>query len=119
VGIEIWAVIALITVLSVYLLPLLVGRREMARRSNVQDRYSAELRVLATGDALASDASDEDCDGGEAGAELVGRHPRSSPPLVSSLASAGAEDRETSNAEATMRLTAGAPQASRALAASA
>ena len=51
VGIEIWAVIALITVLSVYLLPLLVGRREMARRSNVQDRYSAELRVLATGAA--------------------------------------------------------------------
>ena len=49
VGIEIWAVIALITVLSVYLLPLLVGRREMTRRSNVQDRYSAELRVLATG----------------------------------------------------------------------
>ena len=34
VGIEIWAVIALITVLSVYLLPYLVGRREMARRSN-------------------------------------------------------------------------------------
>ena len=61
----------------------------------------------------------EDCDGGEAGAELVGRHPRSSPPLASSLASAGAEDRETSSAEATMRLTAGAPQASRALAASA
>ena len=51
VGIEIWAVIALITVLSVYLLPLLVGRREMTRRSNVQDRYSAELRVLATGAA--------------------------------------------------------------------
>ena len=51
VGIEIWAVIALITVLSVYLLPYLVGRREMARRSNVQDRYSAELRVLATGAA--------------------------------------------------------------------
>jgi len=57
--------------------------------------------------------------GGEAGAELVGRHPRSSPPLASSLASAGAEDSETSSAEATMRLTAGAPQASRALAASA
>ncbi|ERH22155.1 hypothetical protein HMPREF1979_02854, partial [Actinomyces johnsonii F0542] len=51
VGIEIWAVIALIMVLSVYLLPYLVGRREMARRSNVQDRYSAELRVLATGAA--------------------------------------------------------------------
>ena len=51
VGIEIWAVIALITVLSVYLLPYLVERREMARRSNVQDRYSAELRVLATGAA--------------------------------------------------------------------
>ena len=54
VGIEIWAVIALITVLSVYLLPYLVGRREMARRSNVQDRYSAELRVLATGAAASS-----------------------------------------------------------------
>ena len=38
VGIGIWAVIALVTVLSVYLLPYLVGRREMARRSNVQDR---------------------------------------------------------------------------------
>jgi len=72
VGIEIWAVIALITVLSVYLLPLLVGRREMARRSNVQDRYSAELRVLATG-AAAIERDDTCANSGHA--ELFRRRP--------------------------------------------
>ncbi|WP_256695629.1 MULTISPECIES: hypothetical protein [Actinomyces] len=71
-GIEIWAVIALITVLSVYLLPLLVGRREMARRSNVQDRYSAELRVLATGTAAVE--RDETC-ASSGHAELFRRRP--------------------------------------------
>ena len=72
VGIEIWAVIALIAVLSVYLLPLLVGRREMARRSNVQDRYSAELRVLATG-AAAVERDDTCASSGHA--ELFRRRP--------------------------------------------
>ena len=72
VGIEIWAVIALITVLSVYLLPLLVGRREMTRRSNVQDRYSAELRVLATG-AAAVERDDTCANSGHA--ELFRRRP--------------------------------------------
>ena len=72
VGIEIWAVIALITVLSVYLLPYLVGRREMARRSNVQDRYSAELRVLATG-AAAVERDDTCASSGHA--ELFRRRP--------------------------------------------
>ncbi|WP_248406559.1 type II secretion system protein [Actinomyces oris] len=71
-GIEIWAVIALITVLSVYLLPLLVGRREMARRSNVQDRYSAELRVLATG-AAAVERDDTCANSGHA--EIFRRRP--------------------------------------------
>ena len=42
-------------ILAVYLLPFLVGRREVMRLSNAEDRYSSELRVLATGDALASD----------------------------------------------------------------
>ena len=72
VGIEIWAVIALITVLSVYLLPLLVGRRELARRSNVQDRYSAELRVLATG-AAAVERDDTCANSGHA--EIFRRRP--------------------------------------------
>ena len=72
VGIEIWAVIALITVLSVYLFPYLVGRREMARRSNVQDRYSAELRVLATG-AAAVEHDDTCASSGHA--ELFRRRP--------------------------------------------
>ena len=72
VGIEIWAVIALITVLSVYLFPYLVGRREMARRSNVQDRYSAELRVLATG-AAAVERDDTCASSGHA--ELFRRRP--------------------------------------------
>ncbi|WP_315584394.1 hypothetical protein [Actinomyces viscosus] len=72
VGIEIWAVIALITILSVYLLPYLVGRREMTWRSNVQDRYSAELRVLATG-AAAVERDDTCASSGHA--ELFRRRP--------------------------------------------
>ena len=72
VGIGIWAVIALVTVLSVYLLPYLVGRREMVRRSNVQDRYSAELRVLATG-AAAVEHDDTCASSGHA--ELFRRRP--------------------------------------------
>ncbi|WP_245154627.1 hypothetical protein [Actinomyces viscosus] len=71
-GIEIWAVIALITILSVYLLPYLVGRREMTWRSNVQDRYSAELRVLATG-AAAVERDDTCASSGHA--ELFRRRP--------------------------------------------
>lgn len=47
--------VALVAILAVYLLPFLVGRREVMRLSNAEDRYSSELRVLATGDALASD----------------------------------------------------------------
>ena len=47
--------VALVAILSVYLLPFLVGRREVMRMSNADDRYSSELRVLATGDALTSD----------------------------------------------------------------
>ena len=54
-GIEIWVLVALVAILAVYLLPFLVGRREVMRLSNAEDRYSSELRVLATGDALASD----------------------------------------------------------------
>lgn len=72
VGIEIWAVVALLAVLSVYLLPYLVGRREMTRRSNVQDRYSAELRVLATG-AAALERDDTCASSGHA--ELFRRRP--------------------------------------------
>ena len=59
VGIEIGALIALVAVLAAYLLPLLVGRREAMELSRTQDRYSSELRVLATG--LSSDAADETC----------------------------------------------------------
>ena len=62
--------VALVAILSAYLLPFLVGRREVMRQSNADDRYSSELRVLATGDALASDASDEDCDSSGRGADL-------------------------------------------------
>ncbi|WP_315217888.1 hypothetical protein [Actinomyces dentalis] len=58
-GIEIGALIALVAVLAAYLLPLLVGRREAMELSRTQDRYSSELRVLATG--LSSDAADEAC----------------------------------------------------------
>ena len=49
--------VALVAILSVYLLPFLVGRREVMRMSNADDRYSSELRVLATGDALTSDGA--------------------------------------------------------------
>ena len=56
-----WVLVALVAILAVYLLPFLVGRREVMRLSNAEDRYSSELRVLATGDAVASDSSDEAC----------------------------------------------------------
>ena len=45
-----WALIALVVVSTVYLLPFLVGRREMMGLAHAEDRYSAELRVLATGE---------------------------------------------------------------------
>ncbi|WP_172120498.1 hypothetical protein [Actinomyces faecalis] len=48
-GIEIWALIALVVVLTVYLLPILVGRREVLGHSRVEDRYSSQLRLLAVG----------------------------------------------------------------------
>ncbi|WP_314779780.1 hypothetical protein [Actinomyces massiliensis] len=60
-GIEVWVLVALVAILAVYLLPFLVGRREVMRLSNAEDRYSSELRVLATGDAVASESSDEAC----------------------------------------------------------
>lgn len=47
---EIWALVALVVILAVYLLPYLVGRREVMGQSNSEDRYSAELRVLETSD---------------------------------------------------------------------
>lgn len=50
---------ALAAVLTVYLLPFLVGRREVMSLSNAEDRYSARLRVLATGGALAADEACE------------------------------------------------------------
>ena len=56
-----WVLVALVAILAVYLLPFLVGRREVMRLSNAEDRYSSELRVLATGDAVASESSDEAC----------------------------------------------------------
>ncbi|WP_159717336.1 MULTISPECIES: hypothetical protein [Actinomyces] len=61
-GIEVWALLALVVVLTAYLLPFLVGRREVMSLSRSEDRYSAELRILATGDAAA--ASDEACEQG-------------------------------------------------------
>lgn len=57
--IEIWALVVLVAVLAVYLLPLLVGRREVMGLSRAQDRYSGNLRVLATGASAPS--SDEAC----------------------------------------------------------
>ena len=72
-GIEIWVLVALVAILAVYLLPFLVGRREVMRLSNAEDRYSSELRVLATGDALASDdyylGRGEGCDHADEAAE--------------------------------------------------
>lgn len=73
VGIEVWAFSALIVILAVYLLPYLVGRREMTGRSNIQDRYSAELRVLATG--AAAPARDSACES-SGHAELFRRRPK-------------------------------------------
>ncbi len=57
--IEIWALVVLVAVLAVYLLPLLVGRREVMGLSRAQDRYSGNLRVLATGASAPS--VDEAC----------------------------------------------------------
>lgn len=62
VGIEVWALLALVVVLTAYLLPFLVGRREVMSLSRSDDRYSAELRILATGEAAVS--SDEACEQG-------------------------------------------------------
>lgn len=57
VGMEDWALIALVVVLAVYLLPYLVGRREVMALSRAEDRYSSELRILATGgDTLPDEA---------------------------------------------------------------
>ncbi|WP_232012110.1 hypothetical protein [Actinomyces slackii] len=58
-------------ILAVYLLPFLVGRREMTGLSNIEDRYSAELRVLDTGPALA----EETCQS-SGHAELFRRRPK-------------------------------------------
>lgn len=48
VGTEVWALIALALVLTVYLVPVLVRRREVLGYARTQDRYSAALRLLAT-----------------------------------------------------------------------
>ncbi|RJF40409.1 hypothetical protein D4740_12205 [Actinomyces sp. 2119] len=56
-GVEVWAFAALVAVLAVYLFPFLVRRREMTGQSNIQDRYSAELRVLDTGATAAADSA--------------------------------------------------------------
>ncbi len=47
-GIEFWALIVLSAVLSLYLLPTLVGRREVMRSARTEDRHSAQLRILST-----------------------------------------------------------------------
>ena len=71
-GIEIWALIALVAVLAVYLLPILVGRREVLGHSRVEDRYSSQLRLLAVGPQ--SQAGGETCpEGGHA--EIFRRRP--------------------------------------------
>ncbi|WP_136313191.1 hypothetical protein [Actinomyces procaprae] len=62
-GIETWALLALVAVLAVYLLPFLVRRREAMGMANAEDRYSAGLRLLATGDAAAPEGG---CGGGHA-----------------------------------------------------
>ncbi|MBM6979670.1 MAG: hypothetical protein I3J03_08140 [Actinomyces succiniciruminis] len=62
-GIETWALLALVAVLAVYLLPFLVGRREAMSMANAEDRYSSGLRLLATGSAA---VSGEGCGGGHA-----------------------------------------------------
>lgn len=62
VGIEVWALLALVVVLTAYLLPFLVGRREVMSLSRSDDRYSADLRILATGETFM--ASDEPCEQG-------------------------------------------------------
>lgn len=67
-----WALIALVVVSTVYLLPFLVGRREMMGLAHAEDRYSAELRVLATGEHPPS--ADEACTGG-AHAQIFRKRP--------------------------------------------
>ncbi|PHP53592.1 hypothetical protein [Actinomyces ruminis] len=62
-GIETWALVALVAVLVVYLLPFLVGRREAMSMANAEDRYSSGLRLLATGSAA---VCGEGCGGGHA-----------------------------------------------------
>lgn len=42
-----WALVALVVILTVYLLPTLVGRRTVWGQSREEDRYSAQLRLLA------------------------------------------------------------------------
>lgn len=71
-GIEVGALIALVTVLAVYLLPLLVGRRELLGHARAGDRFSQRLRVLATGASAQPDG--ETCtQGGHA--EIFRRRP--------------------------------------------
>ncbi|SDN78608.1 hypothetical protein SAMN05216355_11456 [Actinomyces ruminicola] len=62
-GIGTWALLALVAVLAVYLLPFLVGRREAMGMANAEDRYSSELRLLATGNAAVPEGG---CGGGHA-----------------------------------------------------
>ncbi|BAW94017.1 hypothetical protein CHIBA101_2193 [Actinomyces sp. Chiba101] len=61
-GIEVWALLALVVVLTAYLLPFLVGRREVMKLSRSDDRYSADLRILATGETAMT--PDEACEQG-------------------------------------------------------
>lgn len=70
-GIEIWVLLVLAAVLSLYLLPTLVGRREMMGSSRSEDRYSARLRILAT----TAPASEETCSGGHGHAQIFESRP--------------------------------------------
>lgn len=45
-----WALGALVAILLTYLLPLLIGTRQALGYSRVADRYSSQLRLLATAD---------------------------------------------------------------------
>ncbi|WP_196716858.1 hypothetical protein [Actinomyces trachealis] len=70
-GIEIWVLVVLTVVLSLYLLPTLVGRREMMGSSRSEDRYSAQLRILAT----EVPESDEVCSAGHGHAQIFESRP--------------------------------------------
>ncbi|SPT54224.1 Uncharacterised protein [Actinomyces bovis] len=70
-GIEIWVLVVLAAVLSLYMLPTLVGRREMMGSSRSEDRYSAQLRILATG----TPESDEVCSAGGGHAQIFESRP--------------------------------------------